>query len=795
MIPAGGWPTFALTEHRPQWMKIQVQQWRRRLEWVETVSSPESVTHTVGGRDPNVYCQVYIDDGLVSSQTSDANGDITFTSHLKAGDRHVKVLFWDEPVTVQVLQGGHPLEGAPVYLFSPGGTYLGHHGVTDGSGEVSFLLPVGESFEFRADLLGSQYFSGAFTVTEGAVDAVVVDTTGGTLTVNLDAGDGNSPMSGIKTFLFSGSDTYLGLSGVTENGTASFDVPRGTYKIRADYLGYQYWTDPITLVDENTDSTLTIEHQSVEVTVLGAYVGDVMKKEGLNVYLFTEAGAYQGIDKQTDSQGHALFSLPPGRYKFRADYLNSHHLSEVIDQEPTTITIAEREAQVEVTLLGDGLKNVPVYVFDQGGAYLGLTRSTDSNGIVAFRLPQGVYDFRADFMGSQFFADNTILIADQINPIQVDTGGADFTLFVEQQPGTALPGVTCFLFSPDNAYLGDQKATNSDGEAPFKLPDGSYKVRIDHLGHEYWTKEFSIPTMTALTKLIDHQNITVTVQTQDDSRTPAVAPLAGVETFLFTANDVHQGISDQTDSDGYVPYTLPPGDYKIRVDYLNEQYWAGVFNHADPGHAPPVVTIPEGTARIQVLLGSSSLEGSTVYVYDGAGVYLGINDVTDGQGVVDFQLPAGNYKFRVDFQSNQHWVTEPVAAHQINDIEINTGGGTFDLTVQKGPGNPLINVPVYVFSSTGSYLGMTNPTDSSGKVSFELADGGYKFRADYMGYQFWTGVSTVPIDLSYTLPVPHTEVTVTVDAEYDTTTVPIGGGVGLSVHRRRCVSGEKRGYR
>ena len=166
--PAGGWPTFALTEHRPQWMKIQVQQWQRRLEWVETVSSPESVTHTVGGRDPNVYCQVYIDDGLVSSQTPDANGDITFTSHLKAGDRHVKVLFWDEPVTVQVLQGGHPVEGAPVYLFSPGGTYLGHHGVTDGSGEVSFLLPVGESFEFRADLLGSQYFSGAFTVTEGA---------------------------------------------------------------------------------------------------------------------------------------------------------------------------------------------------------------------------------------------------------------------------------------------------------------------------------------------------------------------------------------------------------------------------------------------------------------------------------------------------------------------------------------------------------------------------------------------------------------------------------------------------
>ena len=32
-----------------------------------------------------------------------------------------------------------------------------------------------------------------------------------------------------------------------------------------------------------------------------------------------------------------------------------------------------------------------------------------------------------------------------------------------------------------------------------------------------------------------------------------------------------------------------------------------------------------------------------------------------------------------------------------------------------------------------------NNTDDQGRVSFDLSDGEYKFRADYLGYQFWSG--------------------------------------------------------
>ena len=46
-------------------------------------------------------------------------------------------------------------------------------------------------------------------------------------------------------------------------------------------------------------------------------------------------------------------------------------------------------------------------------------------------------------------------------------------------------------------------------------------------------------------------------------------------------------------------------------------------------------------------------------------------------------------------------------------------------------------------------------TDTQGQVAFDLSDGDYKFRADYLGYQFWSAVSTVPTTLSDVLTIAH----------------------------------------
>jgi len=51
-------------------------------------------------------------------------------------------------------------------------------------------------------------------------------------------------------------------------------------------------------------------------------------------------------------------------------------------------------------------------------------------------------------------------------------------------------------------------------------------------------------------------------------------------------------------------------------------------------------------------------------------------------------------------------------------------------------------------------------TDSGGLVSFNVSNGAYKFRVDYLGYQFWTEIYSVPSSLSGTLTIPHQDVTV-----------------------------------
>jgi hypothetical protein len=198
--------------------------------------------------------------------------------------------------------------------------------------------------------------------------------------------------------------------------------------------------------------------------------------------------------------------------------------------------------------------------------------------------------------------------------------------------------------------------------------------------------------------------------------------------------------------------------YKVRADYLSEQYWSPVFNWTNE-----TITINDAVAEVHVTQGAAPIEGVPVYVYTDSDTYLNINGQTDQNGMVSFRLPEGNYKFRADYQNNQYWATEALIAHQVNVVNLSTGGGSFTLAVEKDSGIPLVDVPVYVFTSSGSYLGINATTDAAGEVTFDLADGDYRFRVDYFGYQFWSRDYTIPGTLSDVLTIAHQDVTVTVN--------------------------------
>jgi hypothetical protein len=133
----------------------------------------------------------------------------------------------------------------------------------------------------------------------------------------------SAPIEGIKVYLFSPTDTYLGQSKLTDaDGKAIFDLPQKSYKVRVDYLGYQFWSEAF----QSDDTTVTIGRGLAEIHVQRSG-NDVA---GAKVYLFSENGSYLGWNEITNLTGIAEFVLPDRAFKFRIDENGEQHWTPLI---------------------------------------------------------------------------------------------------------------------------------------------------------------------------------------------------------------------------------------------------------------------------------------------------------------------------------------------------------------------------------------------------------------------------------------------------------------------------------
>jgi hypothetical protein len=679
----------------------------------------------------------------------------------------VNVVLDEETAEVTVTTGAGPAQGVNVYLFTGSGSYLSNYGNTGADGKVSFDLPVGRDFKFRADISGNRYWSDVTTILAGGPNHVPVDAGGGLFQVTVEKGPG-VPMEGINTYLFNTSGTYLGLSQVTNSsGVVGFNVPEGNYKVRADYLGYKFWSQE-TLVTENTSISLAVPHQDVVITVQGMYQGTPDPIEGINVYLFTLSGSYLSQYQVTGGNGQVTFNLPGQAYKVRADYLGQKLWSGEFTWQNTTVNIPMADAEITVTGSGQPLEGVKIYAFSSSGSYLNINDTADVNGRATFRVPAGLYKFRADYQGSQYWSSDETLIADQVNPIEISTGGGTFSLTVLKGVADPLVGANCYVFSEGGSYLGMSAATDGNGQVSFALADGTYKFRVDYLGNQFWTPVYTVPATFSDEFIITHQDVVITVEGTCQG-TPE--PKAGLKVYLFTPSGSYLNQYQVTDASGHVTFNLPGQPYKVRTDYLGQQFWSGEFTWQNT-----TVNIPMADAEITVTGSGQPLEGVNVYAFSSSGSYLNITETTDMNGRATFRVPAGLYNFLADYQGSQYWSgEETLTSDQVNPVAISTGGGTFTLTVLKGAANPLAGANCYAFSEGGSYLGMSAATDGNGQVSFALADGMYKFRVDYLGNQFWTPVYTVPATFSDEFIITHQDVVITVEGTYQGTPEPKAG--------------------
>ncbi len=759
---------------------------------------------------------------------TDANGEVSLT--LPAGEYRFRAdsdgtQFWSGesnhcavpgcsaasvtvtlPVTVTVLDtDGQPAEGLPVYAFDET-TYTGYQATTDASGQVSLTLPLGD-YRFRADKNGTQFWSGESNhCTVPGCSAANVTVTLPIVVTVLDTDE--QPAEGLPVYAFN-ETTYTGYHATTDSaGQVSLTLPQGEYRFRADKNGTQFWSGESNhcTVPDCTETSVTV---TLPVTVSVLDINE-QPLEGVPVYAFDES-TYTGYHATTDASGQVSLTLPPGDYRFRADYDGTQYWSGdnnhcsvpgctavtlVADETPPVanyygakrslaMILPVRLAQgtlIVVTVLdtdGQPAEGLPVYAFDES-IYTGVHGTTDAAGQVSLDLPDGAYRFRADFNplsgagGTQFWSGETNHCTVPDCTAVGITVTIPLTVTVLDTDGQPAEGLPVYAFN-ESAYTGYHATTDVNGQVSLTLPQGAYRFRADKDGTQFWSGESNHCTLPGCSEASITVTLPITITVLDTDE----QPVEGLPVYAFDET-TYTGYHATTDASGQVSLTLPPGDYRFRTDKDGTHFWSGASNHCTlPGCTEAGITVTLPITVTVLDTNGQPAEGLPVYAFNET-TYTGYHATTDAAGQVSLTLPEGDYRFRADKNGTQFWSGE---SNHCSLPDCTEAGITVTIpvtvNVQSQTGDPYPDLPVYAFSAD-SYTGFHGTTDENGQVSLTLPQGDYRFRADYTlsgtgdGVHFWSGESdhcTVPGCLEVTVELPggggSAPQSVTIDYTYD----------------------------
>ncbi len=704
-------------------------------------------------------------------------------------------------VITVVDSAGIPLTGKTVYAFN-GSTYSNYSQVTDMNGQASITLPESD-YRFRVDVDGTQFWSGASDHCTVGVCGSVLITVPQPVLVSVQDSDGN-PRMGLPVYAYDGT-TYTNYQGTTgSDGQLSLRLPAGSYRFRADFNGTQFWS-----AAENNCDVPVCSMASVVVTlpVTVSVLDELeMPQAGIAVYAY-DGAVYTNFSGTTGENGLVSFTLPIGAYRFRADFNGTQFWSDAANPcavpgcAAATVTVTPSvmiSVQDTDATLKAGLK---VYVYN-GSTYTNYNGTTNTDGQVAFTLPQGNYRFRADLNGTQFWsgAENGCTVPGCDAAVVVVT--KPLTVSVLDTDGAPKAGLKVYVFN-GSTYTNYNKTTDANGQAIFTLPLGSYRFRADLNGTQFWSDTVNHCTLPGCESTTLTVTRPVTVNVLDSNQTPQV----GVKVYAFIGS-TYTNYNKTTDANGHAIFTLPLGSYRFRADINGTQYWSASENHCslpgcetvavdvdlqatptpteEPTAEPTSEATPTQTGMMldgitgkvlaAIKLETSAQSGSNpvlVTVLDTAGIpvsglntyafdgstYTGLSGTTNESGQVTFTFAEGTYRFRADRYGTRFWsgsedhCSIPACADATITVTI-----PVTVSIDDTNGLPSAGLNVYAFSDS-VYTGYHTVTDENGSAVFTLPEGSYRFRADLNGTQFWSGSSdlcTLPgcTEAAVTVTVP-----------------------------------------
>jgi hypothetical protein len=183
---------------------------------------------------------------------------------------------------------------------------------------------------------------------------------------------------------------------------------------------------------------------------------------------------------------------------------------------------------------------------------------------VEFRVPGEVYTLRVDYLGYQFWSAEIVVAENTVMEMPIIHRQVEIIAQGSFQ-GMSVPigGIKVYLFSPTDTYLGQHQITGSDGQVAFSLPDQRFRVRVDYLGHPFWSEDFR------------SQDSTVTINRgliEIHARRSGV-DVAGARVYLFHEKGSYLGWNETTNPSGKAAFMLPDHAFKFRIDENGEQHW------------------------------------------------------------------------------------------------------------------------------------------------------------------------------------------------------------------------------